>query len=190
MSAICGVVDLSDGNGKGDFDLLRHMWCAMAPQGRACAYLHNGFSICGDRLQGSFCSLPSASAQKSGENCTLVLDSAPPFPNYARDILNRYLHDGAEALCELKEMASFALIDEGSRFILLSSAKTPFFCTKDEHSNKIFFATEERAIYSLFELSVGIHTPAVRLSPYGIAMHCDIRGKSQEKNTTADRSQQ
>ena len=176
MSTICGIIDFSDNSKGRDFELLRQMWCSVSVLGRAYAYMNNGFSICCDRQQSAFCSLPSA-AQKKGENCTLVLDSSPPFPSYTRDILNRYLHDGAQALCELEDKTGFVLFDEADRFVMLSSARTKFYCTRAEDSGKIFFATEERAVYSLLGLGIDLHTPAVTIFPHGLAMHCDLRAR-------------
>ena len=186
MSVICGVIDLNFCKNKSSFPLLRRMWCASSPLGRAYAYMNNGFSVCCDRQKGAFCSLPSSDAKKKGENCTLVLDSPPPFPSYTKDLLVRYLHDGAEALCELKDKASFVLLDETNNFIMISSARTPFFFTHEDAHNRFFFSTEESAVYSLLEDGIDIHLPSSKLSPCGIAMYCSM---SSDEKTTEDRSQ-
>ena len=188
MSAICGIIDLGPHEKRSSFSLLRRMWCASAPLGRAYAYMNNGFSICCDRQKGSFCSLPSRNAKKKGENCTLVLDSSPPFPDYTKDLLVRYLHDGAEALCELKDKASFVLFDESNNFIMISSARTPFFFTHESADGRFFFSTEEGAVYSLLEGDIDIHLPSSKLSPSGLAMYCSTGANASPK--PEDRSQQ
>ena len=188
MSAICGVIDLRPYKKGSSFALLRRMWCATAPLGRAYAYMNNGFSVCCDRQKGAFCSLPSTDAKKKGENCTLVLDSSPPFPDYTKDLLVRYLHDGAEALCELKDKASFVLLDETNNFIMISSAHTPFFFTHEDVGNRFFFSTEERAVCSLLEGNIDVHLPSTKLSPSGIAMYCSMR--AEDFPSIEDRSQQ
>ena len=190
MSAICGVIDLNfekNGKKKSSFSLLRNMWCASAPLGRAYAYINNGFSVCCDRQKGAFCSLPCIDAKKKGENCTLILDSSPPFPDYTEELLTRYLHDGAEALCELKDKASFVLLDESDNFIMISAARTPFFFSHDATDNRFFFATEEGPILSLRDSGINISLPSTRLSPSGIAMYCSM--SADKRSNTEDRSQ-
>ena len=185
MGAICGIIDLNSEKKESSFELLRRMWCAGAPLGRAYAYMNNGFSVCCERQKGAFCSLPCSDAKKKGENCTLVLDCSPPFPSYTKDLLVRYLHDGAEALCELKDKASFVLFDEANDLLMISSARTPFFFTHEGSHGRFFFSTEESALASLISVGTEFRLPSTKLYPHGLAMYCSISGEA----TGEDRSQ-
>ena len=185
MGAICGIIDLNSEKKESSFELLRRMWCASAPLGRAYAYMNNGFSVCCDRQKSAFCSLPCSDAKKKGENCTLVLDCSPPFPSYTRDLLVRYLHDGAEALCELKDKASFVLFDEANDLLMISSARTPFFFTHEDARGRFFFSTDQAAVSALLESGADLHFPSTKLCPHGIAMYCNISAETKRE----DRSQ-
>ena len=171
MGAICGIIDFNEK--ASDFDAIKRMWCAMAPFSRAYTYINKGISLCCDRLQGAYCSLSTLSSQKKAENCTLMLDSYPPFPLYTKEILERYLIDGAEVICELKQKFSFALFDESNRFLMLSSARTPFFCSRCD--DKIIFSTDKKAVGAYFDGSFNIPVQPVKLKPEGLALFCDIK---------------
>ena len=192
MSDICGIIDFS-GEGRGsNFELLRQMWCSVSSLGRAYAYINNGVAVCCDRQKGAFCTLQSPNSQKKGENCTLMLNSSPPFTDndIAKDMLMTYIHDGAESLCERysnehpAHRTSFALFDEGCRFVMLFAVTSRFYVTHEEDSERIFFSTDERALCALSQMGIRLHYPAHKILSYGVALHCDVRQDTNEKNRT------
>jgi hypothetical protein len=119
-------------------------------------------------------------------------NSSPPFTDndIAKDMLMTYIHDGAESLCERysnehpAHRTSFALFDEGCRFVMLFAVTSRFYVTHEEDSERIFFSTDERALCALSQMGIRLHYPAHKILSYGVALHCDVRQDTNEKNRT------
>lgn len=168
MGNLCGIVDFSSKDTT--FSDLRRMWCAAAPLSRGVAYINGGISVCA--VSGSDRFICLTSPDLIGSNCTVALAKKAPSPIYARELAERYVYFGASSLAEDLLDVPFALVDEKEGLLLLYSASSTIFCSRD--GERIVFSDDERCMSAYADGAHRLSVDPIRIRDNGIALFCDV----------------